>query len=72
MTSVTMLREHLDVVIGVDTHVETHTACAVRVDNGAVLDRITVPTTTAGRELVQFALTCRRATGRLRAEHVPA
>lgn len=56
MTSVTKLAELVDVVIGVDTHVETHTACAVRADNGAVLDRITVPTTPTGyRELVEFA-----------------
>ncbi len=75
MTSVTMLGEHVDVVIGVDTHVETHTACAVRVDNGAVLDRITVPTTTAGyRELVEFADTvCEELTGQLaRAAHEPS
>ena len=56
MTSLTTLADVVDVVIGVDTHVETHSACAIRVDNGAVLDQITVPTTAAGyRELVEFA-----------------
>ena len=74
MTSVTMLAEHVDVVIGVDTHVETHTACAVRADNGAVLDQITVPTTAVGyRDLVEFADTvCEELTAQLaRAEHEP-
>ena len=56
MTSVSTLADLVDVVIGVDTHVETHSACAVRCDNGAVLDRVTVPTTPAGyRQLVEFA-----------------
>ena len=56
MTSVTTLHELVDVVIGVDTHVETHTACAVNANNGAVLDRITVPATPAGyREILEFA-----------------
>lgn len=56
MTSVTNLGELVDVVIGVDTHVETHSACAIRTDNGAVIDRMTVPTTPAGyRQLVDFA-----------------
>jgi transposase len=56
MTSVTTLGDLVDVVIGVDTHVESHSACAVRADNGAVIDRITVPTTRAGyRTLVEFA-----------------
>lgn len=45
MTSVTDLRDVVDVVIGVDTHVETHTAAVVDARTGAVLDEITVETT---------------------------
>ncbi len=56
MTSVTTLAELVDVVIGVDTHVETHSACAIRSDTGAVIDQITVPTTPVGyQQLVEFA-----------------
>lgn len=56
MTSVTRLSDLVDVVIGVDTHVKTHSACAVHAVTGAVLDQITVPATPAGyRELVEFA-----------------
>ncbi|OUZ09054.1 IS110 family transposase [Aeromicrobium sp. PE09-221] len=56
MTSVTDLRDVVDVVIGVDTHVETHTAAVVDARTGAVLDEITVETTPAGyEELSAFA-----------------
>lgn len=56
MTSVISLAELVDVVIGVDTHVDSHTACALQANNGAVLDRITVPTTPAGyQQLIEFA-----------------
>lgn len=44
----TSLTEIVDVVIGVDTHVETHTAAAVHTRTGAVLDQITVATTADG------------------------
>lgn len=37
-----MLAEHLDVVIGVDTHEHTRTAAAVAA-TGAVLEHVTVP-----------------------------
>jgi transposase len=50
------LSEIVDVVIGVDTHVETHSAAAVNAHTGAVLGEITVETTSEGyEELVEFA-----------------
>ncbi|PFG40319.1 transposase [Georgenia soli] len=56
MTSVTRLSEVVDVVIGVDTHVQTHTAAAVEARTGALLGQITVETTPAGyEELAAFA-----------------
>ena len=56
MTSVTDLREVVDVVIGVDTHVNTHSAAAVDARTGGVLDELTVEATADGySELVEFA-----------------
>ena len=56
MTSVTDLREVVDVVIGVDTHVHTHSAAVVDVRTGGVLDEIAVEATADGyAELVAFA-----------------
>src|SRR6476659_9108774 len=56
MTSLTDLREVVDVVIGVDTHVHTHSAAVVDAATGGVLDEITVEATTGGyAELVEFA-----------------
>ena len=56
MTSLTDLREVVDVVIGVDTHVHTHSAAAVDTATGGVLDEITVEASTEGyAELVEFA-----------------
>jgi transposase len=56
MTSVTDLREVVDVVIGVDTHVHTHSAAAVQARTGAVIDEITVEATAEGYdEVVTFA-----------------
>jgi transposase len=56
MTSLTDLREVVDVVIGVDTHVHTHSAAAVDAATGGVLDEITVEATADGYEqLVEFA-----------------
>lgn len=50
------LAEFADVVIGVDTHVETHTAAVVDARTGAVLDELTVPTTLDGyQELADLA-----------------
>ena len=50
------LSEIVEVVIGVDTHVETHTAAVVDARTGAVLDELTVPTTVHGyQELVDLA-----------------
>ncbi len=61
MDSLTDLREVVDVVIGVDTHVHTHSAAAVNATTGGVLDEITVETTAEGyAELVQFATTTPR------------
>jgi len=42
MNSLTDLREVVDVVIGVDTHVHTHSAAVVDAATGGVLDEITV------------------------------
>ena len=56
MTSVTDLRELVDVVIGVDTHVHTHSAAVVDARTGAVLREVTVEADTDGyAELVAFA-----------------
>jgi hypothetical protein len=48
MNSLTDLREVVDVVIGVDTHVHTHSAAVVDTATGGVLDEITVEATTEG------------------------
>ena len=56
MNSLTDLREMVDVVIGVDTHVHTHSAAVVDTATGGVLDEITVEATAEGyAELVEFA-----------------
>ncbi|MBO0727883.1 MAG: IS110 family transposase [Acidimicrobiaceae bacterium] len=56
MTSVTDLGDVVDVVIGVDTHVNTHSAAAVEARTGGVLDEITVEATADGyAQLVEFA-----------------
>lgn len=56
MTSLTDLREAVDVVIGVDTHVHTHSAAALDARTGGVLDQITVDTTANGYvQLTEFA-----------------
>jgi len=56
MTSLTDLREVVDVVIGVDTHVHTHSAAAVDAATGGVLGEITVAATAQGyAALVEFA-----------------
>src|SRR3954451_7472713 len=58
MNSLTDLRDVVDVVIGVDTHVHTHCAAVVDAATGGVLDEITVEATTQGyAELVEFANT---------------
>ena len=56
MSSLTDLREVVDVVIGVDTHVHTHSAAAIDTRTGGVLDEITVEATADGYDqLVEFA-----------------
>ena len=56
MNSLTDLREVVDVVIGVDTHVHTHSAAVLDTATGGVLDEITVEATAQGyAELVEFA-----------------
>ena len=56
MNSLTDLREMVDVVIGVDTHVHTHSVAVVDTATGGVLDEITVEATPEGyAELVEFA-----------------
>ena len=56
MSSLTDLRDVVDVVIGVDTHVHTHSAAAVNARTGGVLDQITVEATADGyAQLVEFA-----------------
>ena len=46
----TSLTEIAEIVIGVDTHVDTHTAAIVDTATGAVLDQMTIPTTPTGYE----------------------
>jgi transposase len=56
MTSLTDLREVVDVVIGVDTHVHSHSVAVVDAATGGVLGEITVDATAEGyAELVEFA-----------------
>lgn len=56
MSSVTDLRDVVDVVIGVDTHVQTHSAAVVDAGTGGVLGEITVEATAEGyARLVEFA-----------------
>lgn len=56
VTDLTDLREVVDVVVGVDTHVETHSAAAVDARTGGVLDQITVEATADGyARLSEFA-----------------
>ncbi len=56
MDSLTDLRDVVDVVIGVDTHVHTHSAAVVDAAPGGVLDELTVEATAEGyAELVEFA-----------------
>jgi transposase len=56
MNSLTDLRKVVDVVIGVDTHVQTHSAAVVDTATGGVLGEITVEATPEGYvELVEFA-----------------
>lgn len=51
-----MLAELVDVVIGVDTHTDTHTAAVVTAATGAVLTTTTVPANAEGyAELVELA-----------------
>ena len=51
MNSLTDLRDEVDVVIGVDTHVHTHSAAVVDTATGGVLEEITVEATAEGAEL---------------------
>src|SRR4029453_5749162 len=56
MTSLTDLREVVDVVIGVDTHVHTHSAAVLDTATGGVTQEIPVEATAEGyAELVEFA-----------------
>lgn len=52
----TSLTEIAEIVIGVDTHVDTHTAAIVETATGGVLAEITVPTTVSGyQDLMDLA-----------------
>jgi transposase len=56
MSSLMDLAGLVDVVIGVDTHVDTHSAAAVAASTGGVIDEITVAADAEGyAELVEFA-----------------
>ena len=56
MNSLTDLRDMVDVVIGVDTHVRTECAAVLDAATGGVLDEITVEATAQGyAERVDFA-----------------
>ena len=47
-----MLADTVELVIGVDTHKDTHTAAVVVAATGAVLQQLTVPATSAGYQQV--------------------
>jgi transposase len=50
-----MLADLVELVIGVDTHKDTHTAAVVQAVSGAVLDQMTAPATPAGyRQLLRL------------------
>ena len=52
----TMLADLVELVIGVDTHKQTHTAAVVVATTGAVIAQATVPATPAGyRQLLKLA-----------------
>lgn len=56
MNSLTDLRDGVDVVIGVDTHVHTHSAAVLDTATGGVLGEITVEATVEGHaEFFEFA-----------------
>src|SRR4051794_8466510 len=56
MTSLTKLSELVDVVIGVDTHVSTHSAAMVAAGTGGVIDDVTIAATGQGyTELGEWA-----------------
>ena len=51
-----MLAELVDLVIGVDTHTDTHTAAVVTAATGAIVTTVTVPADAEGyAELVELA-----------------
>jgi transposase len=51
-----MLADTVELVIGVDTHKETHTAAVVVAATGAMITQVTVPATSAGyRRLLALA-----------------
>jgi transposase len=51
-----MLADLVELVIGVDTHKDTHTAAVVRAATGAMVDQTTVPSTPAGyQQLLRLA-----------------
>jgi len=51
-----MLADTVELVIGVDTHKDTHTAAVVQAVSGAFVDQVTVPATPAGyQQLLRLA-----------------
>src|SRR5918994_2266847 len=51
-----MLADLIELVIGVDTHKDSHTAAVVAAATGAVVEQATVPATPVGyRQLLRFA-----------------
>ena len=51
-----MLADLVELVIGVDTHKQTHTAAVVAAATGAMIEQLTVPTTPAGyQQLLRLA-----------------
>jgi transposase len=51
-----MLADTVELVIGVDTHNDTHSAAVVQAVSSAMLAQVTVPATPAGdRQLLKFA-----------------
>ena len=51
-----MLADLVELVIGVNTHKDTHTVAVVAAATGAVVEQVTVPATPAGyRQLLRLA-----------------
>jgi len=68
-----MLAEVVELVIGVDTQTDTHTAAVVAAATGAVVTQVTVPATPAGyQQLLQMPAPASQAHGSGRSKALAA